>query len=35
MERLSPFIEPFFASRDERDRRDTLGRDTGVIYLLT
>jgi hypothetical protein len=25
----------FFASRDERDGRDTLGLDAGVIYFLT
>jgi Putative MetA-pathway of phenol degradation len=35
LERLSPFIEMFFASRDERDGHDTLGLDSGVIYLLT
>jgi hypothetical protein len=34
-ERLSPFVEVFFASRDERDGRDTLGLDAGVIYFLT
>ncbi len=32
---LSPFGELFFASREERDRRHTLGLDAGVIYLLT
>ena len=32
---LSPFVEVFFASRDERDGRDTLGLDAGVIYFLT
>lgn len=34
-ERVSTFVELFFASRGERDGRDSLGLDTGVIYLLT
>lgn len=32
---LSPFLEVFFASRDEREGHDTLGLDTGVVYLLS
>jgi hypothetical protein len=34
-ERLSPYAELFFASREERDGRHTLGFDAGLIYLLT
>jgi hypothetical protein len=33
--RLTPFLEMFFASRDEREGHDTLGLDTGLVYLLT
>ena len=33
--RLSPFVEGFFASREEREGRDTVGLDTGLVYLLT
>jgi len=33
--RLSPFLEMFFASREERDGHDTVGLDTGVVYLVT
>ncbi len=33
--RLSPFLEVFFASRDEPDEQDTVGIDAGVVYLLT
>jgi hypothetical protein len=33
--RLSPFFEGFFASREEREGRDTVGLDTGLVYLLT
>jgi hypothetical protein len=33
--RLSPFVEVFFASRDERDGHNTVGLDTGIVYLLT
>jgi hypothetical protein len=32
---LSPFLEVFFASRDERKGHDAVGLDTGVVYLLT
>lgn len=34
-DRLSAFVEIFFASRDERDGRDALGVDTGATYRLT
>ncbi|HEV8440956.1 MAG TPA: transporter [Methylomirabilota bacterium] len=34
-ERLSGFVELFFASRDRRDGRDNVGFDTGVLFLLT
>ena len=34
-ERLSTFAELFFASRGEREGRDTLGLDAGAVYLLT
>lgn len=34
-EGLTPFLELFFASRGERDGRNRLGFDTGVVYLLT
>jgi hypothetical protein len=33
--RLTPFLEMFFASRDEREGYDTLGLNTGLVYLLT
>jgi hypothetical protein len=33
--RLSPFLEMFFASREERDGHYTVGLDTGVVYLVT
>ena len=33
--RLSPFLEGFFASREEREGRDTVGIDAGAIYLVT
>jgi hypothetical protein len=33
--RLSPFLERFFASREERDGHDTVGLDAGVVYLVT
>ena len=33
--RLSPFLELFFASREERDGHDIVGLDTGVVYLVT
>jgi hypothetical protein len=33
--RLSPFLEGFFASREEREGHDTVGLDTGLVYLLT
>ena len=33
--RLSPFLEVFFASRDEREGHNTVGLDTGLVYLLT
>lgn len=33
--RLSGFVELFFASRGEREGRDALGLDTGVVFLLT
>jgi hypothetical protein len=33
--RLSPFLEGFFASREEREGRDTVGVDAGAIYLVT
>ena len=33
--RLSGFVELFFASRGERDGRDALGLDAGLVYLLT
>jgi hypothetical protein len=33
--RLSPFLEMFFASREERDGHDVVGLDTGVFYLVT
>jgi len=33
--RLTPFLELFFASRDEREGHDTLGLNTGLVYLLT
>lgn len=32
---LSAFVELFFLSRGERDGRDALSLDTGVVYLLT
>ncbi len=32
---LSPFVELFFASKDERHGRETVGVDGGVMYLLT
>jgi hypothetical protein len=35
VERLTPFLEMFFASRDEREGHDTLGLDTGLVDLLT
>jgi outer membrane putative beta-barrel porin/alpha-amylase len=34
-ERLAGFVELFFASRDERDGRDSLGIDGGLVFLLT
>lgn len=34
-ERLSSFVELFFASRAKRDGRDILGVGTGLTYLLT
>ncbi len=34
-DRLSPYMELFFASRAERDGRDVLGVGTGLVYLLT
>lgn len=34
-DRLSAFVELFFASREERDGRDALGLDAGLVYLLT
>jgi len=34
-ERLSAFVELFFATRGERGGRDSLGFDTGLVYLLT
>ena len=34
-ERLSGFAELFFTSRGERGGRDSLGFDTGLVYLLT
>jgi hypothetical protein len=34
-DRLSPYGEAFFASREERDERATLGLDARVIYSLT
>jgi hypothetical protein len=34
-DRLSPYVEAFFASREERDERATLGLDARVIYFLT
>lgn len=34
-DRLSTFVELFFASREERDGRDALGLDAGLVYLLT
>ena len=33
--RLSGFVDLFFASRGERDGRDALGLDAGLVYLLT
>lgn len=33
--RLSPFLEVFFASRDEREGHDTVGLDAGLVYLVT
>jgi hypothetical protein len=33
--RLSPFLEGFFASREEQEGRDTVGVDAGAIYLVT
>jgi hypothetical protein len=33
--RLSPFLEVFFASREERDGHDAVGLNTGLVYLLT
>lgn len=34
-DRLSTFVELVFTSRGDRDGRNTLGFDTGVVYLLT
>jgi Putative MetA-pathway of phenol degradation len=34
-EHQSPYAEVFFASREERDERETLGLDAGIIYFLT
>ncbi len=34
-EHLSPFVELFFASKDERHGRETVGVDGGVMYLVT
>ncbi len=34
-EHFSPFVELFFASKDERHGRETMGVDGGVMYLLT
>ncbi len=34
-QRLSTYVELFFASRRERDGRDALGLDAGFVYLLT
>ena len=31
----TPFVEVFFTSRDERDGRDAMGLDAGVVYRLT
>ena len=33
--RLSGFVELFFASRDQRDGRENLGFDTGVLFAVT
>lgn len=33
-EGLSAFVEVFFASRSDRDGRDVVGFDTGVVYVL-
>jgi hypothetical protein len=33
--RWSPFLEGFFASREEREGHDTVGLDAGVIYRVT
>ncbi len=33
--RLSPFLEGFFASREERDGQDRVGVDAGVVYRVT
>jgi hypothetical protein len=32
---LSPFLEGFFASREERDGHDRVGLNAGVIYPVT
>jgi hypothetical protein len=34
-DRLSPFLELFFASREERDGHDTVGLDVGAFYRVT
>jgi hypothetical protein len=33
-DRLSPFLELFFASREERDGHDTVGLDAGAFYRV-
>ena len=33
--RFSPFLEAFFASREERDGQDTVGLDAGAVYRVT
>jgi hypothetical protein len=34
-EQMSAFVEIFFFSREERDKKETVGLDTGIVYLLT
>lgn len=34
-EKLSSFVEIFFASREERQGRDAVGLDAGLLYALT
>jgi outer membrane putative beta-barrel porin/alpha-amylase len=34
-EDVAPFVEVFYGSREEREGRDTVGFDTGVIYWAT